>query len=93
MYALRSFAFETDADADLDADLECHRSARETGDYCSQAGALALKSIIEAYWRTRGHEVVVALAATGFDPALRAARFDVRSDLVNGLPRAARRQP
>ncbi len=58
-------------------------------DFCSRGGAQALKSKIEAYWRERGHTVMVALHNVGFHPAIRAARFDVRSDMVNGMPREA----
>jgi hypothetical protein len=59
----------------------------EPPDYCSQAGALALKEKIEAYWRERGQNVMLSLHNVGFHPAIRAARFDVRSDMVNGMPR------
>jgi hypothetical protein len=55
-------------------------------DYTDRAGAQILKARIEAYWRERGYEVQVTLAAASFTPALRAARFDIRSELVNGLP-------
>ena len=58
-------------------------------DYCSQDGAQALKARIEAYWAARGQQVMVALHNVGFHPAIRAARFDVRSDMVNGRPRGA----
>jgi hypothetical protein len=58
-------------------------------DFCSRSGAQALKAKIEAYWRERGHTVLVALHNVGFHPAIRAARFDVRSDMVNGMPRTA----
>ncbi len=61
---------------------------REPSDYCSREGALALKAKIEAYWAERGHNVMIALHNVGFHPAIRAARFDVRSDMVNGMPRA-----
>lgn len=57
-------------------------------DYCSREGAVALKEKIEAYWRDRGQNVLIALHNVGFHPAIRAARFDVRSDMVNGMPRA-----
>jgi hypothetical protein len=60
----------------------------EPADYCSREGALNLKSKIEAYWRERGQDVMIALHNVGFHPAIRAARFDVRSDMVNGMPRA-----
>jgi hypothetical protein len=55
-------------------------------DYCSREGALALKAKIEAYWRERGMNVMIALHNAGFHPAIRAARFDVRSDMINGRP-------
>lgn len=56
-------------------------------DYCSRDGALNLKAKIEAYWRERGQNVMLSLHNVGFHPAIRAARFDVRSDMVNGMPR------
>ncbi len=56
-------------------------------DYCGREGALELKKRIEAYWAGRGQDVAVFLHNVGFHPAIRAARFDVRSDLVNGMPR------
>lgn len=58
-----------------------------TGDFCSEDGAAALKQTIEAYWRARGADVQVRVANAGFSPEVRAARYDVRSDLINGLPR------
>lgn len=63
-------------------------------DFCSRSGAHELKAKIEAYWRARGHTVQVVLHNVGFHPAIRAARFDVRSDMINGMPRgAAKRAP
>ncbi|MBL8558655.1 MAG: hypothetical protein JNM47_08040 [Hyphomonadaceae bacterium] len=56
-------------------------------DYCSRDGAMALKEKIEAYWRERGMQVMIALHNVGFHPAIRAARYDVRSDMINGMPR------
>lgn len=64
-------------------------SAEREPDYCSQHGAHALKAAIEAYWAARGQHVLVSLHNVGFHPAIRAARFDVRSDMVNGKPRNA----
>lgn len=57
------------------------------GDWCSTEGASRLKSKIEAYWRERGYDVDVKLVDAGFLPAMRSARTDVRSDMVNGMPR------
>ena len=58
-------------------------------DYTDRAGANALKARIEAYWRERGFAIQVMLVEGAFTPSLRGCRMDVRSDLVNGLPRQA----
>ena len=58
-------------------------------DFCSRHGAQQLKAKIEAYWAERGQNVQVMLHNVGFHPAIRAARYDVRSDMVNGMPRPA----
>jgi hypothetical protein len=63
-------------------------SSRGESDYCSRDGAMALKAKIESYWRDRGQEVTIALHNVGFHPAIRAARYDVRSDMINGMPRS-----
>ena len=55
--------------------------------YCDREGAKALKALIEAYWRSRGQDVTLWLDDNGFHVALRTARVDVRSDMINGLPR------
>ena len=60
-----------------------------TNDYCTTEGARRLKQRIEEYWRERGYDVVVDLVDAGFMPAMRSARTDVRSNMVNGLPRNA----
>ena len=56
-------------------------------DFCNKDGAEKLKAKIEAYWAERGYEVQVDLRDAGFVSTMRSARADVRSDLVNGLPR------
>lgn len=58
-----------------------------TEEFCNRSGALKLKAKIEAYWAERGYEVEVRLPEAGFVAAMRSARTDVRSDLVNGMPR------
>lgn len=63
------------------------RTPVEQRDYTDRDGATELKTRIEAYWRTRGYEVRVTLVEAPFHAAIRAARIDVRSELVNGLPR------
>lgn len=68
-------------------EIERDRAPANQPDYTDRAGANALKARIEAYWRERGYEVQVTLVDAPFVAALRAARVDVRSELLNGLPR------
>ncbi|AZU04983.1 hypothetical protein X907_2469 [Glycocaulis alkaliphilus] len=60
-----------------------------SNDLCTPEGARRLKERIEAYWKERGYDVTVDLVDAGFMPAMRSARTDVRSNLVNGMPRPA----
>jgi hypothetical protein len=55
-------------------------------DFCNADGARRLKQRIEEYWRERGYSVDVKLIEAGFVAAMRSARTDVRSDMVNGMP-------
>ncbi len=55
-------------------------------DFCNAEGARRLKQRIEEYWRDRGFTVDVKLIEAGFVAAMRSARTDVRSDMVNGFP-------
>ena len=55
-------------------------------DFCNVDGARRLKMRIEEYWRDRGFNVDVKLIEAGFVAAMRSARTDVRSDMVNGFP-------
>jgi hypothetical protein len=56
-------------------------------DWCDEDGAKRLREKINAYWAERGYEVDVDLVEAGFVPAMRSARTDVRSNMVNGMPR------
>lgn len=56
-------------------------------DWCTTEGAARLKSKIREYWEERGYEVDVDLIESGFVAAMRSARTDVRSNMVNGMPR------
>ena len=67
---------------------EC-ASPTPRADYTSGSGASVIKAMIEEFWRRHGFDVQVILVPGPFSPALRASRFDVRSDLVNGMPRGA----
>lgn len=55
-------------------------------DFCNADGARRLKQRIEDYWRERGYSVEIKLIEAGFVAAMRSARTDVRSDMVNGMP-------
>ncbi len=66
---------------------------RDPWDYTDREGAETLKATIEEYWRKRGYDIQVALIPGAFTPALRASRFDVRSNLVNGMPRGSSVRP
>jgi len=71
-----------------------HREAPVVhANFTDRSGANLLKERIEAYWRERGYEIQVNLVEAPFTPAIRSARIDIRSELVNGWPRAARSKP
>ena len=55
-------------------------------DLCSRDGAARLKELIQEFWRKKGYDVRVQLVNEGFVPAMRSARTDLRSDMINGLP-------
>ena len=74
----------------MSLDTEYRADRMGEADFTCHAGANELKTRIEAYWRARGHDVQVMLIEAPFTQAIRAARFDVRSELVNGLPRVRR---
>lgn len=56
-------------------------------DYCSNEGAVRLQAMIREYWKKQGFDVEVKLVQEGFVSTMRSSRFDVRSDMVNGMPR------
>lgn len=70
----------------LESSWEMHNDYG-TNDFTDRQGANKLKARIEQYWRERGFAVQVMLVDAPFSPAVRAARVDIRSDLVNGMPR------
>lgn len=84
---METFAL-TGRDDDLSGTGSWPAPSRGESDFCSKEGAAALKAKIEAYWRERGQDVMLSLHNVGFHPAIRAARYDVRSDMVNGMPRS-----
>lgn len=56
-------------------------------DWCNEDGAKRLKQKIEQYWAERGFDVNIDLVDACFIAAMRSARTDVRSNMVNGMPR------
>lgn len=56
-------------------------------DWCTIEGASRLKTKIREYWEERGYDVDLDLVDAGFVAAMRSARTDVRSNMVNGMPR------
>lgn len=93
-----SLAYAAASSSDLDDELglrsfESSNDGYGETDFCSRDGAVALKAKIEAYWRDRGQNVMISLQNVGFHPAIRAARYDVRSDMVNGMPRGGAKKP
>jgi len=56
-------------------------------DFCNVDGARRLKTRIEEYWKERGFNVDIKLVEAPFVAAMRSARTDVRSDMVNGFPK------
>lgn len=63
---------------------------QRVGFLCSKYGAEQLCAHLKAYWRAKGYDAqfwVVAAKRWGDDfEAATLARYDVRSDLVNGRP-------
>lgn len=59
-------------------------------DFCNVDGARRIKQRIEEYWKDKGYNVDVKLVEAPFVAAMRSARTDVRSDMVNGFPRKGR---
>ncbi len=57
-----------------------------SNDFCTEDGARRIKMKIEEYWKSRGFDVNIDLVDAGFIPAMRSARTDVRSNMVNGMP-------
>jgi hypothetical protein len=56
-------------------------------DFCSNEGASRLQALIRDYWKKQGFDVDVKLVQEGFVSTMRSSRYDVRSDMVNGMPR------
>jgi muconolactone delta-isomerase len=66
---------------------EAELAAAIASDEGERARSMRLKAKIEAFWRARGYAVTVQLCDGPFENSLREARVDLRSDLVDGLPK------
>lgn len=64
-----------------------NRPPQPIEDHCTEAGAQRLAKRIERYWKAHGHVVRCKTVDAGFAPAMRSARVDLRSDMVNGWPK------
>ena len=58
----------------------------DPNDLCGEPGAKRLASALNAYWRERGFEANARVVPVGFSPVMRSARWDIRSDTINGIP-------
>ncbi len=56
-------------------------------DLCTDEGAARLAARIRDFWRKRGFDVEVEAKPEGFVSTMRSSRTDLRSDMVNGMPR------
>jgi len=56
-------------------------------DLCTDDGAMRLATKIQDFWRKKGYDVDTETIAKGFVSTMRSARTDIRSDMVNGMPR------
>lgn len=57
-------------------------------EHCDKRGAARLAEYINDYWKQRGGNANARIIEAGFTEAMRSARFDIRSDLVNGMPKS-----
>lgn len=56
-------------------------------EYCDRSGAEALGRKIAAYWGKRGYTVNWKAVQQEFQMVTRMARWDLRTDMVNGYPK------
>lgn len=56
-------------------------------DLCNKDGAARLAAKIQEFWRKKGFDVEVETRDEGFVSTMRSARTDLRSDMINGMPR------
>lgn len=67
--------------------LPCEdRYPREPSETCTREGAIETAKRIEAFWAARGKIVNVRVVNMGFSHATRGSRYELRTDMVDGLP-------
>ncbi len=54
--------------------------------YFAKDGARALQQRIKDYWQERGYDIQVDVVPSEYDAKVRSVRYDVRSQLRNGMP-------
>jgi hypothetical protein len=63
------------------------KAERDEANFTDLAGAKRLKEKIEAHWRAKGFKPPeIELISRGFDNSVRAARYDLRSNMRGGMP-------
>lgn len=58
----------------------------EAMNYFDEHGAKELLKRIKAHWASKGYEVDGYIVDCGFHEKVRAARYEVRTNLINGMP-------
>lgn len=67
--------------------LPCEdRYPNEPRETCTREGALRNAIEIEEFWAARGQVVNTRIVNMGFSHATRGARYEVRTDMINGKP-------
>lgn len=67
-----------------------HREPNLTPDYMTRDGAEKLAARIKAHWQARGfHQLDVKASSPPYGLVQGKPRYDVRSNMLNGLPREA----
>lgn len=59
-------------------------------DPSTEKGAWAIAEGIRAYWAAQGYVVTIDVRPERFSPVIRGRRWEVVTDLINGLPRGYR---
>ena len=68
--------------------LPCEdRYPNEPGETCTREGAFRNAIAIEEFWAAQGKVVNTRIVNMGFSHATRGARYEVRTDMRNGMPR------